>query len=64
MSVAFPVGVGLALVVGTVASYLQSPKGNGGLLFAGVGLVICAMVLSAVAWPKLRKRATAVGFAA
>jgi glucose uptake protein len=53
MSVAFPVGVGLALVIGTVASYAQSPKGNGGLLFTGVGLVICAMLLSAVAYSRL-----------
>ncbi len=37
MSVAFPVGVGLALVIGTVASYLQTPKGSPTLLFAGVG---------------------------
>ncbi len=28
MSVAFPVGVGLALVIGTVESYLAAPKGN------------------------------------
>src|ERR1035441_3094423 len=28
MSVAFPIGVGLALVIGTVASYVQVPKGN------------------------------------
>ena len=34
MSVAFPLGVGLALVIGTVASFLQAPKGNPALLFA------------------------------
>src|SRR5579872_808210 len=28
MSVAFPVGVGLALVIGTVESFLEKPKGN------------------------------------
>jgi glucose uptake protein len=53
MSVAFPIGVGLALVIGTVASYLQSPKGNATLLFAGVALVLLAMVMSAVAHSKL-----------
>ena len=58
MSVAFPVGVGLALVIGTVASYLQSPKGSGGLLFAGVGLVVCAMVFSAVAYSRLPQTGT------
>ncbi len=27
MSVAFPVGVGLALIIGTVESYVETPKG-------------------------------------
>jgi glucose uptake protein len=53
MSVAFPVGVGLALVIGTVTSYLQAPKGNPAALFGGVGLVILAMVFSAIAYSKL-----------
>ena len=53
MSVAFPVGVGLALVIGVVASYLQAPKGNPAALFGGVALVILAMVFSAVAYSKL-----------
>ena len=56
MSVAFPVGVGLALVIGTVTSYVQSPRGSGGLLFAGVGLVVCAMLLSAVAYSRLPQK--------
>lgn len=53
MSVAFPVGVGLALVIGTVASYIQTPKGNSMLLFGGVALVVLAMIMSAVAYSKL-----------
>lgn len=53
MSVAFPVGVGLALVIGTVASFVQAPKGNATLLFTGVGLIIAAMILSGVAYSKL-----------
>jgi glucose uptake protein len=53
MSAAFPVGVGLALVIGTVASYLQTPKGSPALLFAGVALVVVAMVLSAISHSKL-----------
>src|SRR6185312_12850738 len=36
MSVAFPVGVGLALVIGTVESYVERPKGDPALLFSGV----------------------------
>jgi glucose uptake protein len=53
MSVAFPVGVGLALVIGTVESFIEHPKGNATLLFPGVGLVVFAMVMSAVAHGRL-----------
>lgn len=53
MSVAFPVGVGLALVIGTVESYLAAPKGNPAMLFGGVALIVCAMVFSAVAHSRL-----------
>jgi glucose uptake protein len=57
MSVAFPVGVGLALVIGTVGSYLQAPKGNALLLFAGVALILFAMGMSAAAHGKLPRAA-------
>jgi len=53
MAVAFPVGVGLALVIGTLASFLQTPKGNPVALFSGVALVILAMIMSALAHRKL-----------
>ncbi len=53
MAVAFPVGVGLALVIGTVESYLQTPKGNPTLLFAGVVLIVFAMMMSSLAYRKL-----------
>ena len=53
MSVAFPVGVGLALVIGTVESYLQQPKGDPGLLFAGVAMIVFAMIVSALAHKRL-----------
>ena len=56
MSVAFPVGVGLALVIGTVESYMEKPKGDAGLLFAGVALIVFAMMMSALAH-KLPQRA-------
>ncbi|HVT28550.1 MAG TPA: hypothetical protein VHE81_11105 [Lacipirellulaceae bacterium] len=49
MAVAFPVGVGLALVIGTVVSYRQAPKGDVLLLSTGVALVLLAIFLSAVA---------------
>ena len=53
MSLAFPVGVGLALVIGTVGSYMQTPKGNPALLLAGVALILFAMAMSALAYSKL-----------
>src|SRR5262249_34398803 len=53
MSVAFPIGVGLALGSGTVESYVEKPKGDPTLLFAGVGLIVLAMVMSAVAHSRL-----------
>lgn len=57
MAVAFPIGVGLALVLGTVISYIQAPKGNAALLFGGVLLVVVAMVVSAIAHSKLPRAA-------
>jgi glucose uptake protein len=53
MSVAFPVGIGLALVIGTAVSYAQTPKGDPLLLFSGVVLVLFAMVMSALAYSRL-----------
>src|SRR5258708_15802392 len=53
LAVAFPVGVGLALVIGTVESYIEAPKGNPLLLFAGVGLIGLGMVRSGLAHSRL-----------
>jgi glucose uptake protein len=53
MSVAFPVGIGLALVIGVVVNYIDSPVGNGLLLFGGVGLVAAAIILNATAYRRL-----------
>lgn len=50
LAVAFPIGIGLALVVGAISSYLLSPKGNPILLFGGIALVVAAIVLDAIAY--------------
>ncbi len=50
LAVAFPVGIGLALVVGAVSSYIILPKSNPALLFGGVGLVAAAIVCDAIAY--------------
>jgi glucose uptake protein len=50
MSVAFPVGIGLALVLGVLVNYADNPVGNSGLLFTGVALVVAAILLNAFAY--------------
>jgi len=55
LSVAFPVGVGLALVIGVIVNYLKQPTGNAGLLAAGVLLVVVAMIVNARASARLSK---------
>ncbi|MGA8043516.1 MAG: GRP family sugar transporter [Terracidiphilus sp.] len=59
LAVAFPVGIGLALVVGAVSSYLVSPAGNPFLLFGGVALVAVAIVLDAAAYRRRESSAPA-----
>ena len=58
MAVAFPVGVGLALVVGSILNYIVTPKGNPWLLFGGVSLVCLAIVLDALAYRRRAKDQT------
>ena len=53
MAVAFPIGIGLALVLGVITNYLATPVGNPVLLFLGVALVTVAIVLDAMAYRKL-----------
>ncbi len=50
LSVAFPVGIGLALIIGVIWNYLIRPQGNPILLFAGCALVVGAMVVDSMAY--------------
>jgi glucose uptake protein len=50
LAVAFPVGIGLALVVGVLLNYAISPKGHPVLLFGGMALVVLAIILDALAY--------------
>jgi len=52
MAVAFPIGIGLALVIGVVVNYVATPLGNPVVLFIGVILVVLAIVLDAVIYRK------------
>jgi len=60
MSVAFPVGIGIALVEGVALNYRHNPLGNPVLLFGGVALVVLAIVLDALAYRKLPGAAAGV----
>lgn len=53
MSVAFPIGIGLALVLGVILNYLADQSGNAMLLFSGVTLVMVAILLNAKAYSQL-----------
>ncbi|MBU2554253.1 MAG: multidrug DMT transporter permease [Bacteroidetes bacterium] len=53
MATAFPVGVGIAMVLGVLINYLAAPKGDPTLLFIGVGIVVIAIILDALAYKKL-----------
>ena len=53
MSVAFPVGIGIALVLGVIVNYIDKPEGNWALLFGGVALIAIAIVLNARAYQRL-----------
>jgi len=52
MSVAFPIGIGIALVLGVIINYIAKPQGDALLLFSGVALVSLAIVIDALAYGK------------
>ncbi len=53
LAVAFPIGIGLALVIGSILNYIITPAGNPLLLFGGIALVCVAIVLDAMAYRKI-----------
>ena len=55
MSVAFPIGIGLALVLGVLINFAAKPEASGNpvFLFVGVALVTVAIILNAVAYRRL-----------
>lgn len=53
MAVAFPVGVGLALVLGVISTYWITRTGNAPMLAAGVACIVFAIILDAVAYKRL-----------
>ena len=55
MSVAFPVGVGLALVLGVFINYFSAPKGDPVTLFIGVALIVAAIIFNSMAAGKMNR---------
>jgi len=58
LAVAFPIAIGLALVIGVIVNYVATPLGNPVLLFIGVALVVAAILVDAVAYKKLPQEKT------
>ncbi len=50
LAIAFPLSIGIALVEGTLMSYMIKPSGNAPLLFAGVGMALLAVILIGLAY--------------
>lgn len=55
MSVAFPLGVGLSLVLGTIINYVGAPKGDPIILFIGVALIVIAIICNGIASSKVQQ---------
>lgn len=54
MAVAFPIGIGLALVLGVFDNYRSDPSGyDPVLLFGGVALIAAAIIINAIAYRRL-----------
>lgn len=53
LAVAFPVSIGIALVVGTVLNYILQPKGNLLFLMTGVACALIAVILDGKAYGNL-----------
>jgi glucose uptake protein len=47
MAVAFPVGIGIALVLGVIVNYIGEQKGDPVFLFSGVAFIVVAILVNA-----------------
>lgn len=57
LAVAFPLGVGLSLVLGVIVNYIGDPKGNPVILFLGVALIVLAIICNGIASSRMKKAA-------
>lgn len=58
LAVAFPLGVGLALVLGVFINYFSAPKGDPTMLFIGVALIVIAIIMNGIAASKNNQATT------
>jgi glucose uptake protein len=61
LAVAFPIGIGVALVLGAAVSYAVTPGGNVILLFGGIALVLAAILCDAAAYRKRDSKGKSIG---
>lgn len=60
LTVAFPLGVGIALVLGVFVNYFGEPKGDAVILFSGVALVVLAIIFNAIAAGKMNQKGSSI----
>lgn len=53
LAIAFPIGVGLALVIGVISGFISNPVCNPYILFGGLASVMVAIVLDGLAYSKI-----------
>ncbi|MBB3697184.1 multidrug DMT transporter permease [Flammeovirga yaeyamensis] len=56
MAIAFPIGIGIALVEGTIINYINSPVGNPILIFSGMSCIVIAIIIDALAYKRLPQK--------
>jgi glucose uptake protein len=61
MAVAYPIGIGIALVEGVLINYIAQPKGNPTLIFAGVALILLAIIFDALAYRNQQRKGAEPG---
>jgi glucose uptake protein len=50
MAIAFPIGIGIALVLGVITNYMFNPEGDPTILFTGVLFIMVAIIFDALAY--------------
>lgn len=61
MAVAYPIAIGIALVEGVVVNYFAQPSGQPLLIFSGVGLILTAIILDALAYRNVQRESGSPG---